>query len=97
MRAMRLLDRQEDLPIDLTVSQQAERYADSFHALVEDHANLELIHEGRAGEPEKLPRELVKILARVVEAVAKGGTVSIGTMPKELTTTAAAGDRKSVV
>lgn len=37
-----------------------------------------------------LPAELARILATVVEVVAKGGTVTIGSLPEELTTTVAA-------
>jgi len=37
-----------------------------------------------------LPRELARILAKVVEVMASGGTVTIGSLPDELTTTVAA-------
>lgn len=37
-----------------------------------------------------VPRELAGIIGRVLEAMANGGTVLIGSLPEELTTTAAA-------
>lgn len=79
------------LTVNTAVSKQAEEYMESFHALLDEQAELELVYENGAVEPQKLPHELVEILARVVESVAKGGSVTVGTMPKELTTTAAAG------
>jgi excisionase family DNA binding protein len=40
--------------------------------------------------PTGLPPELAGILATVVEVMARGGTVTIGSLPEELTTTVAA-------
>lgn len=46
---------------------------------------------GESGEATRqIPAELSTIIARVVQAVARGGTVTVSAMPKELTTTAAA-------
>lgn len=39
---------------------------------------------------EQLPAELVRVLATVVEVMAHGGTVTIGSLPEELTTSVAA-------
>ena len=41
-------------------------------------------------EPERLPAELARILATVMEVLASGGSVTIGSLPEELTTTVAA-------
>lgn len=44
-----------------------------------------------AGEASvQIPRELSLIISRILRAVADGGTVTVGTMPAELTTTTAA-------
>lgn len=59
------------------------------------------LFEAIAGHPERLavesdehqvslPSELAQILARVVEVMARGGSVTIGSVPEELTTTVAA-------
>ena len=44
----------------------------------------------RSGKAVALPRELAEVLSRVIAAVSAGGTVTIGTVPPELTTTEAA-------
>lgn len=38
----------------------------------------------------RLPQELTEVLAQVIEAIARGGAVTVSTLPKELTTTVAA-------
>jgi excisionase family DNA binding protein len=43
-----------------------------------------------AERPVGLPPELASILATVVEVMARGGSVTIGSLPEELTTTVAA-------
>lgn len=59
------------------------------------------LFEAMAGHPERLavesdkhqvslPFELARILARVIEVMARGGSVTIGSVPEELTTTVAA-------
>lgn len=40
--------------------------------------------------PVPVPAELARIIAKVLEAMAGGGTVTIGSLPEELTTTVAA-------
>jgi excisionase family DNA binding protein len=42
------------------------------------------------GDPSVIPPELSHILGRIVRVLAEGGTVTVGSMPKKLTTTAAA-------
>ncbi len=42
------------------------------------------------GEPIELPGELSAVLSRILHGMAQGHTITIGTMPEELTTTAAA-------
>lgn len=59
------------------------------------------IVQALAGHPERLtvhdvatnadmPVDLAKVIAQVLEIVARGGTVTIGSLPEELTTTVAA-------
>ncbi len=43
-----------------------------------------------SGEPIPLPRELSAIVSRILRVLAEGGTVTVGAMPRELTTTTAA-------
>ena len=38
----------------------------------------------------RLPPELTEVLAQVIEAIARGGAVTVSSMPEELTTTVAA-------
>ncbi len=41
-------------------------------------------------KPFPVPRELAAVIAQVIEVMARGGTVVIGSLPEELTTTVAA-------
>lgn len=50
----------------------------------------ELAFEARAKRTVAVPAELGGIMARVLEVLATGGTVTIGSLPEELTTTVAA-------
>ena len=43
-----------------------------------------------AGQVVALPAELSSILTQILETLARGGTVTVGSMPEELTTTVAA-------
>ncbi|MFC7403538.1 helix-turn-helix domain-containing protein [Georgenia alba] len=87
---MRLKSSNRDhLLADDLVTEQAEQVAGAFEDLLRERAELELREEHADARP--VPVELAQLLARVVETVAKGGAVTIETMPSELTTTAAAG------
>jgi excisionase family DNA binding protein len=55
--------------------------------VLEDHPERLTLADDK--QPE-LPAELARILATVVEVLANGGSVSIGSLPEELTTTVAA-------
>lgn len=46
--------------------------------------------KGDVNKPVGLPPELGRVLAKVIEVMARGGTVTIGSMPDELSTTVAA-------
>lgn len=43
-----------------------------------------------SGQTVTLPRELSDLLTRILETVARGGTVTVGSMPEDVTTTTAA-------
>lgn len=89
---MRLQTAHRDvITVSRTIAEQADQFARSVHDLIDEQAELELNHENRPAQRRTLPHELAELLAHVVEAVANGGTVTISRMPKELTTTAAAG------
>lgn len=62
------------------------------HALLEqlDGRTDELVVENRDHRKASIPRELADIISRVLETMATGGTVTIGALPEELTTTVAA-------
>ncbi|MGV1004983.1 MAG: helix-turn-helix domain-containing protein [Candidatus Nanopelagicales bacterium] len=44
----------------------------------------------RDGDPKQVPAELAAIIGRVIEVMANGGTVVLGSLPEELSTTVAA-------
>lgn len=69
---------------------QAQEFAGFFEDLLEG-APAGIAVRRDHEDVRSLPPELTQLLAHVVETVAKGGTVTIGTMPRELTTTTAAG------
>jgi excisionase family DNA binding protein len=86
-----LLDRSEKTVVTTTEREnaQARELAERLRAKpVDDSITLAL--KGTAGQPVEAPAELTAILRQVVEAIGQGGTVTIGTLPKELTTTTAA-------
>ncbi len=65
--------------------QQAEQVA---RALPHEQQRFTVI--AADGEPIELPGELSAVLSRILHGMAQGHTITIGTMPEELTTTAAA-------
>lgn len=85
------------MPITLTVGQERtmlvsgseeRRHAEELFPVIQGHPER-LTVEGPNGRA-PLPAELGAILAKVVEIMAHGGTVTIGSLPEELTTTVAA-------
>ena len=72
----------------LLVEAKERRQATELFATLAGHPER-LAVEG-AERPVGLPPELARILATVVEVMARGGTVTIGSLPEELTTTVAA-------
>lgn len=70
--------------VDATEQQQASALLD-----VLGNSSEQLHLEGN-GRTVPLPPELSAVLTRVIEVVANGGTVTIGSLPEELTTTMAA-------
>jgi len=86
-----LLDRSEKTVVTTTQqeSAQARELAARLNATTADESSR-LALKSAAGQPVEAPVELTAILRRVIEAIGRGGTVTIGTLPKELTTTTAA-------
>ena len=65
------------------------RQAHDVLGRLEGHAERLAVAEP-AGTTESVPAELARIIALVLDAVAAGGTVTVGSLPEELTTTVAA-------
>jgi len=66
---------------------QAQQVVDDLGA----HASRQLSMNRTVGqEPIEIPRELSAVVAQILTIVARGGTVTIGSMPEELTTSTAA-------
>lgn len=86
-----LLDRTEKTVVTTTEQEnaQARELAARLSATrVNDSIRLAL--KDARGEAVEAPAELTALLRKVVEAIGRGGTVTIGTLPRELTTTTAA-------
>lgn len=83
-----LLDRSEKTVV--TTTEQEIAQARTLIELLEERAAATVALRGVAGEAVEAPAELTAVLRRVLEAIGRGGTVTIGTLPKELTTTTAA-------
>jgi excisionase family DNA binding protein len=86
-----LLDRSEKTVVTTTEQEnaQARELAERLRAKT-GRDSIKLALKDTAGESVEAPAELAAILRKVVEAIGRGGTVTIGTLPKELTTTTAA-------
>lgn len=86
-----LLDRSEKTVVTTTEQEnaQARKLAELLRTTTRSDSTT-LALKGTAGQPVEAPVELTAILRQVVEAIGHGGTVTIGTLPKELTTTSAA-------
>lgn len=71
------------------VTNQSERR--QAHDLLEAlGGHPERLVAGSGTSPSPLPTDLAAILGKVVEVMANGGTITIGTLPEELSTTVAA-------
>lgn len=86
-----LLDRSEKTVVTTTEREnaQARELAERLRSKTA-HDPTRLALQDTVGEPVEAPAELTAILRKVVEAIGQGGIVTIGTLPKELTTTTAA-------
>jgi excisionase family DNA binding protein len=71
-----------------TVDAKQRRQAGEVFEVLAGHPERLIVNDSR--QPAGLPPELARILATVVEVMARGGTVTIGSLPEELTTTVAA-------
>jgi excisionase family DNA binding protein len=85
-----LLDRTEKTVVATTEQENAQ--ARELVARLREKTNESLILalKDAGGESVEAPAELTALLGKVVEAMGRGATVTIGTLPKELTTTTAA-------
>jgi len=72
----------------LLVEAKERRQATELFATLAGHPERLAVES--AERPVGLPPELARILATVVEVMARGGSVTIGSLPEELTTTVAA-------
>lgn len=72
----------------MTTPEEADQARDAADALVGPAGRL--VIEQASQDPIGLPPELGMVLQLVIEVIAAGGTVTVGSMPSELTTSAAA-------
>lgn len=71
---------------------QARQFTDLVKELTSDSDGSAIqLRLGIGSREALIPDELTRIIEHVVEVLADGGTVTVGTIPRELTTTAAAG------
>lgn len=79
----------EDRNVSLVVGEADRRLASTLHEALLEHPEQKLaVAEREAARP--LPPALGKLLAQVIEAMAAGHTVMIGSLPEELSTSVAA-------
>lgn len=73
-------------------AEQARHFSDLVKELKHDSGGRATVplSVGERGHERQIPPELSRIIEHVIEVLAEGGTVTVGTIPKELTTTAAA-------
>lgn len=72
----------------LVTKERQQQAADVTRTLPDDGAEFTVC--GTDHEPVRLPPELSRVMGQVLRSMARGDTVTVGTMPEELTTTAAA-------
>lgn len=85
-----LLDRTEKTVVATTEQESAQARELVARLREKTNESLSLSLKNAAGESVEAPAELTALLGKVVEAMGRGATVTIGTLPKELTTTTAA-------
>lgn len=73
----------------LLVEAEERRQAGELFEEMDGHPERRLAVESDSSQV-SLPPELAQVLARVVEVMARGGSVTVGSVPEELTTTVAA-------
>lgn len=73
---------------NVVVDKRERQQADEVFKVLQGHP--ERLAVGDVKHPSRLPAELADILATVVEVLARGGSVTIGSLPETLTTTVAA-------
>lgn len=87
-----LLDR--SLKTEVTTTEQETSQARDLAAQLNSESlsgsQITLALKSAGGQLIEAPAELTAVLQTVIEAMGRGGTVTIGTVPKELTTTTAA-------
>lgn len=72
----------------MTTEADADRARHVLDTLAGEHGILTVERDGQ--RVSSLPPELGRILQQVLEAVGRGGTITVGAIPEELTTTTAA-------
>jgi excisionase family DNA binding protein len=72
----------------LLVEPKERRQATELFETLDGHPERLAVESAK--RPVGLPPELAQILATVIEVMARGGSVTIGSLPEELTTTVAA-------
>ncbi|MCW3767961.1 helix-turn-helix domain-containing protein [Paenarthrobacter sp. PAE-2] len=85
-----LLDRTEKTVVATTDQENAQARALVARLREKTNDSLSLALKNGSGETVEVPAELTALLGKVVEAMGRGATITIGTLPKELTTTTAA-------
>jgi excisionase family DNA binding protein len=73
---------------NVVVDRNQRELASELHTALFGHPERLLVAEPEQSRP--LPPALANVIAQVVEAMASGGTVTIGSLPDELSTTVAA-------
>lgn len=82
------LSRTEDRNVNVVVDDKQRELASKLHTALFGHPERLVVADPEESRP--LPPALAKILAEIVEAIASGHTVVVGSLPEELSTTVAA-------
>lgn len=72
----------------LVTSERQQQAAELLRALPRDSETLTV--SGTEGDRVELPAELTSAMRQILDVMAQGGTATVGAMPRELTTSAAA-------
>lgn len=76
--------KEQNVLVDATEREQARE------ALKAADGHLESFEIGTEARSRRLPPELADVLSTVIETLARGGSITIGSLPEELTTSVAA-------